>query len=150
RDTTGLSTENTELKLRLQAMEQQAQLRDALNEALKKEVERLKIATGETMSPSESFNLGMHQIPYAPANYFPLPQQPGPASHPNMQLPPFSHSQHNMPAHHLHQTHSHAVSEIMKNDPLGRLQGLDISSKGPNIVKSEGPSLSASESSSTF
>jgi len=28
RDTTGLSTENTELKLRLQAMEQQAQLRD--------------------------------------------------------------------------------------------------------------------------
>lgn len=28
RDTTGLTTENTELKLRLQAMEQQAQLRD--------------------------------------------------------------------------------------------------------------------------
>ena len=28
RDTTGLSSENTELKLRLQAMEQQAQLRD--------------------------------------------------------------------------------------------------------------------------
>jgi hypothetical protein len=28
RDTTGLSTENAELKIRLQAMEQQAQLRD--------------------------------------------------------------------------------------------------------------------------
>lgn len=28
RDTTGLSSENTELKLRLQAMEQQAHLRD--------------------------------------------------------------------------------------------------------------------------
>jgi hypothetical protein len=28
RDTTGLSAENTELKIRLQAMEQQAQLRD--------------------------------------------------------------------------------------------------------------------------
>lgn len=28
RDTTGLTNENTELKLRLQAMEQQAQLRD--------------------------------------------------------------------------------------------------------------------------
>ncbi|EPS70738.1 hypothetical protein M569_04023, partial [Genlisea aurea] len=47
RDTTGLSNENTELKLRLQAMEQQAQLRDALNEALKQEVERLRMATGE-------------------------------------------------------------------------------------------------------
>lgn len=150
RDTTGLSTENTELKLRLQAMEQQAQLRDALNEALKKEVERLKVATGEMMSPSESFNLGMHQMPYTSSNFFPLPQQPGPASHPNMQLPPFAHSQPSISAHHLHQTNSYAFSEMMQNDPLGRLQGLDISSKGPNIVKSEGPSLSASESSSTF
>ncbi|XP_050235055.1 transcription factor VIP1 [Mercurialis annua] len=47
RDTTGLSTENKELKLRLQAMEQQAHLRDALNEALREEVQRLKIATGQ-------------------------------------------------------------------------------------------------------
>uniref|UniRef100_A0A453AP15 BZIP domain-containing protein n=2 Tax=Aegilops tauschii subsp. strangulata TaxID=200361 RepID=A0A453AP15_AEGTS len=45
RDTTGLSAENTELKIRLQAMEQQAQLRDALNNTLKQELERLKIAT---------------------------------------------------------------------------------------------------------
>ncbi|KAI4994194.1 hypothetical protein ZWY2020_029242 [Hordeum vulgare] len=45
RDTTGLSSENAELKIRLQAMEQQAQLRDALNDALKQEVERLKMAT---------------------------------------------------------------------------------------------------------
>ncbi|XP_044512013.1 transcription factor VIP1-like [Mangifera indica] len=47
RDTTGLTAENKELKLRLQAMEQQAQLRDALNEALREEVQRLKIATGQ-------------------------------------------------------------------------------------------------------
>uniref|UniRef100_A0A2P2KIQ6 Uncharacterized protein MANES_02G178100 n=2 Tax=Rhizophora mucronata TaxID=61149 RepID=A0A2P2KIQ6_RHIMU len=46
RDTTGLNAENKELKLRLQAMEQQAKLRDALNEALREEVQRLKIATG--------------------------------------------------------------------------------------------------------
>ncbi|XP_051124466.1 transcription factor VIP1-like [Andrographis paniculata] len=44
RDTTGLSAENKELKLKLQAMEQQARLRDALNEALKDEVQWLKIA----------------------------------------------------------------------------------------------------------
>ncbi|GFY85595.1 Basic-leucine zipper (bZIP) transcription factor family protein [Actinidia rufa] len=68
RDTTGLTVENKELKLRLQAMEQQAHLRDesisaeefvcfclfgvvllaaALNEALREEVHRLKIATGQ-------------------------------------------------------------------------------------------------------
>ncbi|KAK4859407.1 hypothetical protein QYF36_004891 [Acer negundo] len=50
RDTSGLTTENKELKLRLQAMEQQAQLRDALNEALREEVQRLKIATGQMPS----------------------------------------------------------------------------------------------------
>ncbi|KAL5846248.1 hypothetical protein ACOSQ3_009772 [Xanthoceras sorbifolium] len=50
RDTTGLTTENKELKLRLQALEQQAQLRDALNEALREEVQRLKIATGQIPS----------------------------------------------------------------------------------------------------
>eukprot|EP00246_Nothoceros_aenigmaticus_P002138 TRINITY_DN12935_c0_g1_i1.p1 TRINITY_DN12935_c0_g1~~TRINITY_DN12935_c0_g1_i1.p1 ORF type:complete len:478 (-),score=67.78 TRINITY_DN12935_c0_g1_i1:713-2146(-) len=47
RDTTSLTTENSELKLRLQAMESQAQLRDALNDALRDEVQRLKIATGQ-------------------------------------------------------------------------------------------------------
>ncbi|KAM5582975.1 transcription factor RF2b [Rosa sericea] len=153
RDTTGLSTENTELKLRLQAMEQQAQLRDSLNEALKKEVERLKVATGEMMSHSESFNLGMHQMPYNnnPSVYFPITQQqPGPAGHQNMQLPPFNHSQSSMPSNHLHQPNSHTLSDIMQNGPVGQLQGLDISNKMPHLVKSEGPSLSASESSTTF
>ncbi|CAL5013916.1 unnamed protein product [Urochloa decumbens] len=47
RDSAGLATQNNELKIRLQAMEQQAQLRDALNEALTAEVQRLKVATGE-------------------------------------------------------------------------------------------------------
>ncbi|KAK9080773.1 hypothetical protein SSX86_000531 [Deinandra increscens subsp. villosa] len=47
RDTTGLTSENKELKLRLQAMEQQAKLRDALNETLRAEVQRLKIETGQ-------------------------------------------------------------------------------------------------------
>jgi hypothetical protein len=121
----------------------------ALNEALKKEVERLKIATGEIMSPSESFNLGMHHMPYTQSTFFPVPQQPGPACHQNMQLP-FSHSQSSMSTHQLHQSNSHPFSEIMHNDPLGRLQGLDISGKGSSIVKSEVPSLSASESSTTF
>ncbi|GMI88122.1 DRINK ME-LIKE, basic leucine-zipper 29 [Hibiscus trionum] len=44
RDSVGLTNQNNELKFRLQAMEQQAQLRDALNEALTAEVQRLKLA----------------------------------------------------------------------------------------------------------
>ncbi|KAG0457088.1 hypothetical protein HPP92_022245 [Vanilla planifolia] len=47
RDSAGLATQNNELKIRLQAMEQQAQLRDALNEALTGEVQRLRLATAE-------------------------------------------------------------------------------------------------------
>ncbi|CAD5181742.1 unnamed protein product [Musa acuminata subsp. malaccensis] len=47
RDSAGLTCQNNELRIRLQAMEQQAQLRDAINEALTAEVQRLKLATGE-------------------------------------------------------------------------------------------------------
>lgn len=47
RDSTGLTNENNELKLRLQSLEQQAQLREALHEALRDEAQRLKIATGQ-------------------------------------------------------------------------------------------------------
>ncbi|CAN6294494.1 unnamed protein product [Urochloa humidicola] len=50
RDSAGLATQSNELKFRLQAMEQQAQLRDALNEALTTEVQRLKL--GDTSSSS--------------------------------------------------------------------------------------------------
>ncbi|CAL4923486.1 unnamed protein product [Urochloa decumbens] len=50
RDSAGLATQNNELKFRLQAMEQQAQLRDALNDALTTEVQRLKL--GDTSSSS--------------------------------------------------------------------------------------------------
>ncbi|KAJ7298318.1 hypothetical protein O6H91_Y004000 [Diphasiastrum complanatum] len=49
RDTTGLLTENNKLKLRLQAVQQQGQLPDALNEALTEEVQRLRSATGQWM-----------------------------------------------------------------------------------------------------
>ncbi|KAK9159288.1 hypothetical protein Scep_005862 [Stephania cephalantha] len=151
RDTTGLTTENTELKLRLQAMEQQAQLRDALNEALKQEVERLKIATGEMMNPGETFNLGMHHLAYASPSFFTLSQQPGPGGNQNIQVSQFHPSQSNMPSHPLGHNNSTAYSELMQQDPLGRLQGLDISSNRVSpLVKSEGPSISASESSSTF
>ncbi|KAM3697672.1 hypothetical protein ACB098_06G130600 [Castanea mollissima] len=134
RDTTGLSTENTELKLRLQAMEQQAQLRDALNEALKKEVERLKIATGEIMTHNDTtYNLGMHHVSYPSSSFFSHQPQPQPAHQPLLAA-----------------AHSHAFTDMLQQDPLGRLQGLDISGRGSHMVKPEGTSISVSESSNTF
>ncbi|XP_021297006.1 transcription factor RF2b isoform X2 [Herrania umbratica] len=153
RDTTGLSTENTELKLRLQAMEQQAQLRDALNEALKKEVERLKIATGEMTTPTDTFNLGMHHIPYTQSSYFPLQPQHVQVDTQNIQMPQFHPFQSNMLTPNqsvVAASNSHAFADMMQQDPLGRLQGLDISSRGSRFVKSEGPSISAGESGGTL
>ncbi|CAH8313180.1 unnamed protein product [Eruca vesicaria subsp. sativa] len=47
RGTSDLTTENKHLKMRLQALQQQAELRDALNEALRAELNRLKIDAGE-------------------------------------------------------------------------------------------------------
>lgn len=55
RDSAGLTSQNNELKFRLQAMEQQAQLRDALNEALTAEVQRLKLATAELSGDSSKY-----------------------------------------------------------------------------------------------
>ncbi|KAL6980834.1 hypothetical protein U1Q18_022472 [Sarracenia purpurea var. burkii] len=138
RDTTGLTNENTELKLRLQAMEQQAQLRDALNEALKQEVDRLKIATGEMTSPSDTYNFGIQHLQYAPSSFY--LQQPQYAT---------SHDPHQIQMQQLFQ--SQALSDMLQQDSLGRLQGLDINSRGSShLVKTEGPSISASESSNTF
>ncbi|GER42318.1 basic-leucine zipper transcription factor family protein [Striga asiatica] len=55
RDSAGLTSQNNELKFRLQAMEQQAQLRDALNDALTGEVQRLKLATTELTGDASKF-----------------------------------------------------------------------------------------------
>ncbi|XP_076903712.1 bZIP transcription factor 18-like [Bidens hawaiensis] len=133
RDTTGLSSENTELKLRLQAMEQQAQLRDALNEALKQEVERLRVATGEIASCSDTYNLGMHHVPYNQPNLFANQHQPDTQKY-------------------HHHPFLAATHETMQQDQLNRFQGLDISNRGggSHTVKTEVPSISVSESSSTF
>ncbi|KAJ0229981.1 bZIP transcription factor 29 [Hirschfeldia incana] len=62
RDMMGLTNQNNELKFRLQSMEQQARLRDALNEALNGEVQRLKLAIGESSSHSESDRTKMQSL----------------------------------------------------------------------------------------
>ncbi|CAA3016216.1 transcription factor RF2b-like [Olea europaea subsp. europaea] len=153
RDTSGLSNENTELKLRLQAMKQQAQLRDALNEALKQEVERLRIATGEISAPSETFNLAMQHIPFNQSTFFSQQHQLAPNDIQNVQMPQFHHHQAGMSTqqHPIFASgHGQGILDTLQQDPLGRFQGLDISNGGSHFVESEGPSISTSESSSTF
>ncbi|CAL9213975.1 unnamed protein product [Arabidopsis halleri] len=139
RDTNGLANENTELKLRLQAMEQQAQLRNALNEALRKEVERMKMETGEISGNSDSFDMGMQQIQYSSSTFMAIPPYHGSMNVHDMQM----HSSFNP----MEMSNPQSVSEFLQN---GRLQGLEISSNSSSLVKSEGPSLSASESSSAY
>ncbi|CAN4101372.1 unnamed protein product [Withania somnifera] len=151
RDTTQFTNENTELKLRLQAMAQQAQLRDALNEALKQEVERLKMATGE-MSSSDAYNLGMQHIPYNQSAFFSHQPQSGPSESQNIQMQQYRSLQDSLltPHRRLLAGHVQALPDAMQQDPLGHFQGLDIGGRGMHLVKTEAPSVSACESSSTL
>ncbi|PWA78778.1 basic-leucine zipper domain-containing protein [Artemisia annua] len=49
-DVHGLTAENNELKLRLQTMEQQGYMQHSLNEALRKEIQHLKVVTGQNLT----------------------------------------------------------------------------------------------------
>nr|QEO19207.1 putative transcription factor VIP1-like isoform X3 [Cymbidium ensifolium] len=73
RNSTDLTTENRELKLRLQSMEQQAHLRDALKEALREEVQRLKMAT--LQHPSINGGTFNPVFQHCSSSYFSHPQQ---------------------------------------------------------------------------
>lgn len=95
RDSAGLTSENNELKFRLQAMEQQAQLRDALNEALTTEIQRLKIATGELTPDGMSKCFGHQQLFISPQMFQIQPQRQQLQSGQNNE----NHSQQGMPIH---------------------------------------------------
>ncbi|KAL7247180.1 hypothetical protein ACSBR2_002151 [Camellia fascicularis] len=159
KDTTVLMTENVEIKMRLQAMEQQAQLRDALNEALKQEVERLKIANGEITTPTESFSSRMPPVPCSPLapcltassasassqttkNLFPRPKQ--------SQLPPLHNSRSSLsPSHECRRQANHPWMSSEQNEDIGVVEGIDVSNRGSNLVNTEAPLASGSDSSST-
>lgn len=146
----------------------------ALNEQLKKEVERLKFATGE-VSAADAYNLGMAHMQYSQQqpqqSFFQHHQQQTDAQNLQQMTHQFhlfqpnnnqnqnitsSSSRPNPPTGHQLMHHatsnaspqSHSFSEAMHEDPLGRLQGLDISScgRGSNFGRSD----TVSESSSTM
>ncbi|XP_009598098.1 bZIP transcription factor 29-like [Nicotiana tomentosiformis] len=75
KDFTELTSLNNELRFRLQAMEQQAQLRDALHKALTAEVHRLKFAMGELKKEGRLPNSSRaQQMPVKP-NIFQMQRQ---------------------------------------------------------------------------
>ncbi|XP_042458765.1 bZIP transcription factor 29-like [Zingiber officinale] len=107
RDSAGLTNQNNELKFRLQAMEQQAHLKDALNEQLSAEVQRLKLASGEISEAQLSKNMNqqmqlspqlfqLHQLPEQQQHHQQQKQQIAQA--PPCQLPPPQQTQNNVSA----------------------------------------------------
>ncbi|THU49312.1 hypothetical protein C4D60_Mb06t08230 [Musa balbisiana] len=110
-----LTAENREHKLQLQAMEQQAQLCDALNEAMREEVQRLKIATGQL--PTANGNPLNGGLLHHASNYYSHPQR----------LPPLSGREAQHP--HPSQTQSSSNETEEKDAAAGTDTDLDLASK---------------------
>ncbi|WOK98171.1 putative transcription factor PosF21 [Canna indica] len=81
RDSARVVCHNNELRIRLEAMEQHAKLRDAINEALSMEVQRLKLAIGEitkgklSLGRNQPLNPEMFQLAQNPHNQMMQPKQ---------------------------------------------------------------------------
>ncbi|KAL9233868.1 hypothetical protein vseg_008805 [Gypsophila vaccaria] len=126
RDTSGLSSENTELRRQLESMEQQAQLRDALNDALQQELDRLKVATGETTTSTDSFIIP--SIQNIPCSNSQQTAQPG-------TIPDASNSQH-LPLYPFESTisNSHIIDSHRTNmSPLHSFDFINIPCRPPPL-----------------
>ncbi|XP_047062203.1 transcription factor RF2a-like [Lolium rigidum] len=105
RDTTGLTNENGDLKLRVQTMEQQVRLQDALNDRLRDEVQQLKIATGQVNNANSGKmgKFGMSSYGVDSESYQRSQMQSLVAAQQLQQLQ--IRSQHQQPQMHLQQQH---------------------------------------------
>ncbi|KAM0911816.1 hypothetical protein ACQ4PT_013180 [Festuca glaucescens] len=110
RDTTGLTNENGDLKLRVQTMEQQVRLQDALNDRLRDEVQQLKIATGQVNANSGKMGkFGMSSYGVDSESYQRSQMQSLVAAQQLQQLQ--IRSQHQQPQMHLQQQHLGTVRQ---------------------------------------
>lgn len=153
RDTTGLTSENAELKFRLQAMEQQAQLCDALNEALKKELDRLKIATGEIVVHADTFGLGMHQHTYSQPSLFSHQSQHGLREFQPIQMPRSHSFSSNVSTSHeplFDLDIPYDLSEMLSSESIGQFQGLDIGHGVSHVQMPDFPSMSVNKINNAF
>lgn len=109
----------------------------AINEALKKEVDRLKIATGEMITrhqtPAQSYDMPMHQIPYSQGSFFLHQPQHGPGEPQPMQMPQLHSLSTNVSnPHHTGFAvgNPHDLSDMLPKESIGQFQGLEISTRG--------------------
>lgn len=127
----------------------------ALNEALKKEVDRLKIATGEavTPTPAQTYNMRVQQMPYPQGSFFLHQLQHGPAEHQTMQmqqLHSLSSNVSNPRQPLLPVANPQDLSEMLPQESIGQFQGLEISTRGAHLLMPDGPSGSVKQISSAF
>ncbi|CAL5000056.1 unnamed protein product [Urochloa decumbens] len=122
RDTAGLTAENSELKIRLQNTEQQVHLQDALNDALKSELQRLKMATGQMGNGGGPMNFGTSPHPFG------TNQQ---VFHPNQGMPlPFAAMQQQQP-------HPNQQFHPLQTQQLQQEAALNLNMKGPAPVPNQ-------------
>ncbi|KAF8703575.1 hypothetical protein HU200_032390 [Digitaria exilis] len=142
RDTTGLTSENSDLKIRVQTMEQQVRLQDALNDRLRDEIQQLKIATGQVNANiGKMGNFGLSSFGGNPQSYQRSHIQSLLAAQQLQQLQ--IQSQHQQQQTHLQQQHlSTAQQHQLLQEALPfpgdlKMKGLAMPSHGPNAGASD-------------
>ncbi|CAL5026671.1 unnamed protein product [Urochloa decumbens] len=145
RDTSGLTNENSDLKIRVQTMEQQVRLQDALNDRLRDEVQQLKIATGQVNANiGKMGNFGLSSFGGNPQSFQRSHMQSLLAAQQLQQLQ--IHSQHQQQQTHLQQQQHHLSTaqqqQLLQEAGLPfpgdlKMKGLAMPSHGPNAGASD-------------
>ncbi|MBA0830752.1 hypothetical protein Goarm_015262 [Gossypium armourianum] len=140
RDSSGMSAENSELKLRLQTMEQQVYLQDSLNDALKEEIQHLKVLTAQPMPNGgpmmnfASFGASQQYIPNNHAMQALLTAQ----QFQQLQIQLQKH-QHQFPPHQLHQLQQQLQLQQELQQQAGEMR---VRGSMPSPNRRDGPSSS--------
>ncbi|XVF65622.1 hypothetical protein PTKIN_Ptkin09bG0263900 [Pterospermum kingtungense] len=138
RDTNGLTAENSELKLRLQTMEQQVHLQDALNDALKEEIQHLKVLTvqsmpnGGPMMNFASFGANQQYYPNNQAMHTLLTAQ----QFQQLQIQPQKH-QHQFPPHQLHQLQMQQLQQQQQQEQQQQQQTGEMRVRGSMLSSNQ-------------
>ncbi|KAF7824340.1 putative transcription factor PosF21 [Senna tora] len=161
RDTNGLNAENSELKLRLQTMEQQVHLQDgsvrgylvlkrsmsvvnaALNDALKEEIQHLKVLTGQAVpngGPMMNFNSFGGGQQFYPNNH---------AMHTLLAAQQFQQLQiHSQKQQHQHQFQQHQLHQLQQQQ-MQQQQEQQHQQTGDLKMRGSTPSPSSQDNVST-
>lgn len=125
----------------------------ALNEALKNEVDRLKIATGEIVMHTDAYGLGLHPLTYSQAPFFSHQSQHGQSELQAMQMPQLHSLSSNVPTSHeplFDLDIPYDLSEMLSSESIGQFQGLDIGDGVLHNLMPDCPSISVNNINNAF